>query len=144
MRRFPDRRLRIHPAPRILRLQHDGPAVMNVHHAAARAFGDDDEPDFYALRYARPEVGDPRHENGLAVLAADIPRLLPAMLERPLEPASPGNDDPPLAEHMAEVASRQRFFHSGIDPGPLLFFHLLRRAVAPGGVIGMKRPMQPV
>src|SRR5688500_13299525 len=30
---------------------------------------------------------------------------------------SPGNDDPPLAQHVAEAASRQRFFHPCIDPG---------------------------
>ena len=139
MRRFLNGRVRIHPAPRVLWLQHNRPAVVDVHHAAIAVLGNNHESHFDGLLGVRPEIGQPRHENRLPVLARDIPGLLLAVFEGPLIPPASRNDDPALAEHVPEIAPGQGFFNPGIDPWPPLHFRILRLMIAPRDALGMQR-----
>ena len=58
------------------------------------------------LKFVRSAI-----KTGFICFARDIPRLFLAALDRPFKPTPARHNHSTLAEHMAEIAPRQRFLY---------------------------------
>ena len=74
----------------------------------------------------------PAMKRGSPVFPSDIPRLLFAVLNGPLQPATGRHNNSSFPEHMAEILPRHCLLDPRINPRLSLLYYFLRRTVAPG------------
>jgi hypothetical protein len=108
------RDIRVEPQRRIVGVQHHRAAVVDVEHALGGVVGDQHEPGLGAVFDVSAEVPDGQHEQRLAVLAVDMPRLLVALFAGPLVPAF-GSDHRAAPLHQRRPVAVGQLVHARID-----------------------------
>ncbi|MNN33213.1 hypothetical protein D3C81_1469610 [compost metagenome] len=134
----------VEPAVRVFAADGHGPAVVDVDHAAEAVGRHQHETRFFAAVLVRAELGQRQQEQGRAVLAVDVPRLLAAFFSRPFIPAMHADDAASRAQQGLPVGPG-KFFQAGVDGDGDFFLagrgHGLRD---PGGAVAPEDIVDPV